>query len=403
MPMRVSEIISELEAMLHGTTLAQVVNINGILNRAARQLMLDIDPQETKRITPLLTPVYYQVFDYALPDDVKGNKIIDLIPLQQKNKRDIVYGTYNQNFDVYKFSSPRDQMTVISDTGNKYLRINYNNKSLSTVLDQVTGISANGLWVASGTASNLMVNNQVTNSALPTVSFDATIGTAIITNSTLNPQDLSNHFNQGCTFFTLYFPDASAFTSVKIKIGSSSSDYYVSNDLTTQFNNFAVKNGYNQFGVSFADMTKVGNPDLTKVNYVEILPVFSADVCGVSFCQIQNSLGFLFELEYYSKFLFADSVTGAWQEKVTDNSNYINLDTESYNLFLYQAAFLCVQQALGQDAGYDTNLFLDKYNQALIRYKKMYKSELQKNQQTYYQLPRRGYGRILQSGNNNTY
>jgi hypothetical protein len=394
---------SELEAMLHGTTLAQVVNVDGVFNRAARQLMLDVDPQETKRILPMDSPIYYQIFDYSIPEDIKGNKVIDLIPLQQSYKRDIIYSTYNQNFDVYKKSSPTNELSIISNTGYKYMRVNYNNKSLTKVLDQVSGVNNNGLWVASGTASNLMVNNQVTNSNIPTVSFDATTGTATLTNATLGAQDLSGHFDQGSTFFTFYLPDSSLITSVAIKIGSSSTDYYVSSPLTKQFNNFDIKDGYNQFGVIFANMTKVGNPDLTKINYFQINAIFNANAYGVAFCQIQNSLGFLFDIEYYSKYLFRNNITGVWQEKVLSDSDLINLDTESYNLFLYQAAFLCVQQALGQDAGYDTNIFLDKYNQALIRYKKMYKSELQKVQQPYYQLPRRGYNGILGSGNNNPY
>lgn len=173
--------------------------------------------------------------------------------------------------------------------------------------------------------------------------------------------------------------------------------------MTSQFNGFAFKNGYNQLGVIFSDMAKVGNPDLSDVKYLEISAVFSGNSYGVSFMQIQNSLGFLFDIEYYSKYLFRNNITGAWQEKVLDDSDLINLDTESYNLFLYQAAFLCVQQALGQDAGYDTNVFLDKYNQALKRYKSMYKSELSKVQVPYYSLPRRGYNGILGSGNNNPY
>ena len=403
MSFSIAEARSELEAMLHGTSLAQVVNINGIFNRAARQLLLDVDPQETKRIAKMESPIYYQVFDYSLPSDIKGNKVIDLIPLQNNYKRDVIYATYNQVFDVNKLSSQTNELSVISDTGNKYLRVNYNNKSLTSVLDQVTGINNNGLWVASGTASNLMENNQVSNSNLPTVSCDITTGVGILTNSTLEAQDLSSHFDQGSTFFSLYLPDSSLFTSVSIKIGSDNSNYYISPALTSQFNNFSIIDGYNQFGVIFANMTKVGNPDLKNISYVQISITVNANSYGICFFQIQNSLGFLFNLEYYSKFLFSDGVTGAWQEKVTDDSNFINLDTESFNLFLYQAAFLCVQQALGQDAGYDTNIFLDKYNQALIRYKRMYKSELQKLQQPYYTQNRRSYNGIVSSANNNSY
>lgn len=392
---------SELAAMLHGTTLNQVENITGVFNRAARQLLLDIDPQETKRTTAMNSPVYYNIYDYALPSDIKGNKVIDLIPLQQRNRRDVVYSTYNQNFDVNKQSNPVNNFSIISDTGNKYIRVAYNNKSLTNVLDEVTAVNDNGLWVASGTASNLIASSQVTNGNSNTLSFDATTGVATLTNSTLQPQDLSTHFNQGCNFFTLYMVDSSKFTSATIKVGSSSGDYYISSALTTQFNGASVLNGYNQFGAKFVDMTKVGTPDLTKISFIELNITFSGSVYGVSFLQIQNSLGFLFNLEYYSKFLFADVATGAWQEKVTDDSNLINLDTESYNIFFYLVQQFSVQQALGQDAGYDTNFSDAWYTAAVARYKRLYKSEGQKVQQSYYNRTFSGYNGLLgRQGNN---
>jgi hypothetical protein len=399
----ISELKGELESMLHGTTLGQIVNVNGVLNRAARQLMLDIDPQETKRMAQFNSPVYYRVWDYALPSDIKGNKVIDLIPLQQNNRRDRVFSVYNQPFDIDKNWTSTDQFTIISDTGNKYIRVNYNNKSLTTLLDQVTGVSDNGIWVASGTASNLLANSQILNNGLPTVTFDATTGVATLTNSTIAAQDLSLHFNQGASFFSLYLNSPSLFTSATIKVGSDASNYYITSVLTTQFNGFAVSQGYNQFGDTFANMTKVGTPDLTKVNYVQLNITFSSAITGVAFFQLQNSLGFLFDIEYYSKYLFRDNITGAWQEKVTDDSNYINLDTESYNIFLYLCQKFATQQALGQDASYDTFFSDDGYQKAVARYKRIYKSELTKPQNSYYTLPRRGYNGILGSGNNNPY
>jgi hypothetical protein len=90
-------------------------------------------------------------------------------------------------------------------------------------------------------------------------------------------------------------------------------------------------------------------------------------------------------LEYYSKFLFRDAITGAWQETVTDSSNLVNLDTESYNLFLYQSTYLAAQQQQGLGAlFFDANYFLQLYQQDLKRYKSIYKSEVQIPQSTYY-------------------
>ena len=70
MSFSITDLRSELSGMLHGTTLSQVENINGVFNRAARQLLLDIDPAETKRTTTLATPVFYNIYNYGLPDEL---------------------------------------------------------------------------------------------------------------------------------------------------------------------------------------------------------------------------------------------------------------------------------------------------------------------------------------------
>jgi len=81
---------------------------------------------------------------------------------------------------------------------------------------------------------------------------------------------------------------------------------------------------------------------------------------------------------------------------VTDDSNLINLDTESYNLLLNLVAYYSLQQQQGLDAQfYDGNFFLQEYTQALAAYKAMYKSEIQKPQSTYYATPSKGYNRII--------
>ena len=71
---------NDLAGVLHGTQLSQIQNLDGVFNRAARQLLLDLDPQETKRVVEFTNPIFNTVFDYPIAADVKGNKIIDIRP-----------------------------------------------------------------------------------------------------------------------------------------------------------------------------------------------------------------------------------------------------------------------------------------------------------------------------------
>jgi len=113
---------------------------------------------------------------------------------------------------------------------------------------------------------------------------------------------------------------------------------------------------------------------------------------------ITSKLGKIFEIVYYSKYMFRNSAN-TWQEQLTgtedDTTTYVNLDTESYNVFLDQVALLAVQQMLGQDAGYDTQFFGNRYAEGVQRYRNMYKSEIIQPKQYYYRQPKSVYRRFF--------
>lgn len=379
MSYRVLDAKSELEPMLHGTTLNKIANIEGAFNRAGRQLLLDIDPQETIRTQQLSTPLYDGVFDYTSPVDLKGEKVIDIFP--QINRNDRVFPkTYLQNFDRNK-TSPIDEFAVETTSGNKVLRISLNDTSKSICLNQVDAITGNGTWAISGTASNLAVDNQVSPSVL---TFDLAVGTGFLTNSNFQAVDLTNHRNQSTIFFDIYIPNASNLTSIQIRFGSSGSNYYEKTSITTDYRGNAFQNGWNTIGVLWTSTTTTGSPTITAINYLRIGYTVSAAITKAKLDAVWSKLGSIYNITHYSKYLFKDATTGVWQETVTDDSNIINLDTDSYNLFLYQLGFLCSQQSMGKDSKDDVTIFLVKYNEGVARYKQMYKSQIQKAQQPYY-------------------
>ena len=80
---------TDLEGVLHGTTTNQIEGLFALYNRAGRQLLIDIDPQETKRTTQFSSPIFNGVNQYALAEDVKGNRLIDIRPQVQRTPRDV--------------------------------------------------------------------------------------------------------------------------------------------------------------------------------------------------------------------------------------------------------------------------------------------------------------------------
>lgn len=195
----VQDLKNDLEGILHGTTNNQIQNLDGVINRAARQLLLDVDPQETKRTLEFVSPVFNTVFEYALADDVKGNKIIDIRPQVQRLPRDVWTQAYNQAFDVWKQNiyASQDMFTMNFNTGLKSIKINAPNLNPPVVVNQVEAIATNGTWETGNDAENLAVDNVNYVQGAGSLMFDLVpteIGTELVTNGS---------FTGGTTDWTL--------------------------------------------------------------------------------------------------------------------------------------------------------------------------------------------------------
>lgn len=400
MAYNITTLKNDLSAVLHGTTNNQIQNLDGVINRAARQLLLDLDPQETKRVVEFVNPIFNTVFDYPIAADVKGNKLIDIFPSVQRLPWDIWTQAYNQAFDVAKQNvfSLLNMFTLNFNTSIKTLRINAPFLNPPIIINQIEGISLNGTWATGGTASNLTVNN--TNFAQGSGSLQTivTTGTGYIENSTMTAVNLSAVVNQASLFVWIYVPTGANLTSVDLRLGSSSTNYY---HLTVTANQQATAfvNGWNLCQFTWSSMAVTGTPNSTALNYARISLIMTGTNTGVLFNGLDSILGTILNYSYYSKYLFRDAITGVYQETVTDDSNLINLDTESFNLLFNLVAFLAVQQQQGLDAAfYDGNFFGQQYQAGLVRYKAMYKSELQKPQSSYYNMPDTTYNNIIGRG-----
>ncbi len=388
----------DLTGVVHGTTLNQIVNLDGIINRAARQVLLDVDPQETKRIVQFTTPVFQQVWTYAIADDVKGNKIFDIRPIANRLPSQVFNQDYSQQFDLSKIQSLANQFNVNFNSSIKTLNINAQLSIAPTVVNGATSPTNNGTWTVGGGASSLTTQNINAINGASSIQFNLDAGqtTGFVETSDMDSIDLTDHLNQATEFFWTYLPTGSAITNINYRWGSSSGNYYSLNATVNQNNN-AFNNGWNQIAFPWNSATVVGTPDVSDITYLRVTYTYNSTLqTAVLLNDIVSQLGQIMEYGYYSKYLFRDAITNVYQEKVTDDSNLINLDTESYNILFNQVGYLVAQQLQGLDAlFYDAEFFQGTYEAEVERYKNMYKSELQKPKQIYYTINKGGYTRQL--------
>lgn len=379
---------AELSARLHGTTLDKIENINGVFNRSARQLLLDIDPQETKKTSQLI--IYDRVYDYSPPADLKSNGIIDIRPQEERQLYDKYQGKYSQDFDLRKRqSNSQSTFSIQFDNGTKTIRIANQNATAGVILNTCDTLTGNGTWAVSGNASNLSIDTTDFVESSGSLKFDlaASGSQGIITNTGMTAIDLTNHLNLSSIFFNISLQTASVFTSIQTKWGSDSSNYW-SRTLTTNHEGNSFNNGWNLLRADWNGATQTGSPDVANIDYLQVLYNYDGtQQTGIKLDNIRSVLGKIFEIEYYSKYLFRTSL-GVFQETTTDDSDLINLDTETYNIFLDQLTIQAAQQQFGVDSGFDISIFKNSYDMGIKRYNALYKSEVSKPRSTYYSMPK---------------
>ncbi len=395
----ISTVQQELQGMLHGTTLNQITDLFGVFNRAARRVIGDVDPQETK-IVSQFGKVYDGVWDYALAADVKGNRVIDLFPQANRSPRDNFSQTYNKTFDLWKQYSLVPDFTPRYSGGNRTIRINATELQTGIAINQANAYNGNGTFVAGSNVSGVTTNNQLTtDGGSGSVQFNIAqtgiVGSvATITNSTGTAVDLTNHYNNADEFFAIYLPNASGITSIRYLFGTSSSNYYDSGAITTDMGGSAFVDGWNFIKIPWSTFTIVGSPNIASIgSYLSVSITYDGVLqTQVLLNQFWSRLGVIFNQEYYSKYLFRDATTNVFQETVTDESNLVNLDTDGMDMFIWAT----VKEAVDQQQGLDA-LFSDgpkaeqRYLDALAKYKQKYRSEVVKPGSFYYKQPNASY------------
>lgn len=393
--MTITTLLTDLASVVHGTTTNKVPNIYGIINRAARAVLLDVDPKETQRLVQM-PQIFAGTFDYAIPVDVKGDRIVDLRLQAGRTPWDVFAQVYAENFDAEKLVSFANKIYTQWNTGVKTIRIE---APFLTSPVTLTDTGSTTGWSATTGASTITLDttNSVAGGGALTFNLLAGSGSGHIDNSTLTAVDLSSYVNNSTGFLWVYMPTGSSISAVDVRWGSSSSDYYHYSSTVTQ-QNTAFVNGWNLLAFPWISATKVGTPTDTAYNYVRVTPSYDSTLqTGFKVCNFTFTLGYYFDLQYYSKYLFRNPSTNAFVEEVIDstyNGYLINLDTESYNLLFNKTAFYIAQSLQGADAAYDATYWDSEYQESLKRYKGQNPSETKLKRSTYYQLPNKNYNRF---------
>ncbi len=375
----ITQLKTDLEARLHGTSLNRVQNVDGIINRAAGKILLDLDIAETKRTATIANTIHSSIYDYQLPSDLKGSKIINIY--SQTGSINPISKVYTTNFEVNKLTNT---FAVKYNSGTKTLKYSSSGLGSGTTIDTLGAV---GGWAATADCENLEADSNNYKSGNSSLKFDLSGASTsgYLETSTLTSVNLSSTKQEGSIFLWVYLPTSSIITNFILRFGSGAGAYWSKTE-TTQTDGTSFIDGWNLLRFNWSSATKTGSPDASAISYARITITY--DGTASNDLRVDNMVyryGELFSIDYYSKCLFRTSA-GVWQESVDDDSNIVNLDTDSYNILLDKCAELASRQIAGTDSNFDYQTYIADYREGIKRYQFQNKSEVNKPKSTYYTI-----------------
>lgn len=382
----ITDIRNGVARRLHGTSSNQLTDFYGLLHDAAVRCQADTDFEETRRTVPLATPVYGGVFVYEPPSDLKGDRIVSFRtqPWFLAYDRADMLGMENYAGWAERWWSP--DLAVKWSDFEKKLIVDVPPKG-SVVLSATT--TADG-WTVGGGASNLVTDNLYSAGYPSSLAFTLS-GSGYIETSSISAFDLTNYPANGVAFAWVFLPSDADLSTVSFQLRWGNSDgSYFEQGTALPFDGTALTVGWNLIAFPWSGLSEIGSPDLTAVTYARLTVNVTGPATPVRVGGITFSLGQIWEIDYYSRFLFR-SAAGAFKEKPTADSDLINLDTDALAVFTDCLAMLAAQQAQGKDSAFDLGFFQRQYQDSVMKYSRKNPSKAMKAGTSYYEVRRHGY------------
>ena len=340
----IAQVKTKITSRLHGTTLNKISDFYTICQDAAELMLSRIDPVETTRKTTLTNAVYDNVYDYSLPSDFKSPADLVLQANADNTNNSTLQRTFAREFVNRK---KNNQLAILWRDAVQFLRFS-RNINTPVVVDKADSLTENGTWAVGGNASGLVLD-------------------------TLN-------YVSGNGSLKANVSSSGALVNVIIRIGNDDSNYFHRTVTTGHFE--AFKQGWNLLRFDISGMTEVGSVDMSAIDYVRVTVTYNTnqtayyektltnsldlsenyDSDGAIFLytyfdsttnltllrldNITANLGSMFDLTYYSNYLFRTSA-GAWISKPTSDSDIVNLSEVSYKIFEAEISRIITQQVEG--------------------------------------------------------
>lgn len=331
---QIKDLMDGVAALLTREDLNSVSNLNGALERAFRTFSqkANIPEAEASSVMTLWDGVYR----YSAMTPLFGSTIRDARPIgQDRMATDMATRLGGEDFDRTKNDAVDGyKVSFETENGQNILLVKTRFSWPKILLDPMNATTG---WTAGGNAGSLAKDKTIYYQTPASLRLNMTAaGTGYIEKTLTTAIDMTDYLNSAKVFLELYLSSTGKITSIELRLGSDSSNYY--SMTATQGNLGAWTAG--EFMDTPFDMTATtttGSPDITKIKYVRVTFTASAALSAIR-------VGNLFaSLPSQHKFLF--TTTGIFKATdnsinnfITDENDTILLNDAAYNIYEHECA-----------------------------------------------------------------
>jgi len=346
----ITRVKTDVAPKLRGTNVDRIPDFHGKCRQAAVNVISRLWSPETIRTSTIENAIYSDIYSYAINQDVRASKgVIDIRPISERSRSDVTEARYHREFDVKR---DEDTFTIRTNNGLKTLELSKRIAPHAT-LHTLDSTTAGGTVTVTGDAQNLTTNSlhKIAGNNSLEFSLDGATGTGGIEIALSTARNLTDYKNLAAFFYWLSFSAVDRLTSVTLRWGSDSSNYHYATVTSPHNREAFVNNVFMHLKGDWRSAQTTGSPDAANIDYVAIIFNYTtgAAINNIRVDNITYSIGEVWELEYYSDAFFTSAASGAYITEPTDDSDWLNIPTEGYNIFLYELMTILIQE-LGQKA-----------------------------------------------------
>ena len=352
-----------------------------IINSAVRVALSDVDFRGNIREIVLTPNLMEEQYEYALPNDVKADRIIDLRPQVTENRGE--YETYDivppEEFDRRK-RSEFGIATILNNNLTRTLRVVADVEDKELTVSSMEDTSWRTFDSVSVNDSDVKVDQDDYTEGNGAIRFqtdtaDTTDSVVGIQNRNIDAFDVSSYLARGSAFVDAKLTAAdTGIHQLSLRLGSDSNNYYqISDSNQNDCSPFAT--GWNKVRFDFSNKTTVGTPADTAIDYAALF--WSRDTTTAALLHLNDTdwgfdnlflkRGKYYKLSYYSRYVWQDTADCLY-ENSTHDSHGLLVQNDELEVIMAKAAELASQYLRdNEDAKYYANEYQKLKQEYLMR------------------------------------